>query len=156
MSTLTTLLSLTKPDGGDPALISVINANMDILDNAVTLTSAQTLTNKTLTGPHMSAPVVDSGGLTITAGALTVVSGDLSVFKAASSGQTTLALRPADDANPTVAVIAVQNAAGAANNFTVTKAGGMKLVPGAFVAADKYLVVDSNGNVHVSALGPAS
>jgi hypothetical protein len=26
----------------------------------------------------------------------------------------------------------------------------------AFVAADKYLVIDANGNIHVSALGPAS
>jgi len=26
----------------------------------------------------------------------------------------------------------------------------------AFVAGDKYLVVDANGNVHVSSLGPAS
>lgn len=26
----------------------------------------------------------------------------------------------------------------------------------AFVSGDKYLVVDTNGNIHVSALGPAS
>ena len=35
--------------------------------------------------------------------------------------------------------------------------GGIKIANRpAFVAADKYLVVDANGNVHVSALGPAS
>ena len=28
--------------------------------------------------------------------------------------------------------------------------------PPAFVASDKYLVIDSSGNIHVSALGPAS
>jgi hypothetical protein len=32
----------------------------------------------------------------------------------------------------------------------------IKCTPGAFVASDKYLVVDPSGNVHVSALGPAS
>lgn len=79
MSTLTTLLSLTKPDGGDAAQISVINANMDILDNAVTLTGTQSLTNKTLTSPHMTTPVVDSGGLTVTAGGATVTAGGLTV-----------------------------------------------------------------------------
>lgn len=44
-----------------------------------TLTSTQTLTNKTLTAPHMTTPVVDSGGLTITLGGLTVSAGGLTI-----------------------------------------------------------------------------
>lgn len=77
MSTQTPLLSLTKPDGGDAAQISVINANFDILDNAVTLANSQTLINKTLTAPHMTSAVVDSGGFTVTAGAIALPAGSL-------------------------------------------------------------------------------
>lgn len=79
MATTTTLLSLTKPDGSDAAQISVINANMDILDNSVLLTNSQTLTNKTLTSPHFTTPVVDSGGLTVTTGGLTVSAGGITI-----------------------------------------------------------------------------
>lgn len=43
--------------------------------DVVTLTGAQILTNKTLTSPHMTGAVVDSGGLTITAGGLMVTAG---------------------------------------------------------------------------------
>ena len=34
--------------------------------------------------------------------------------------------------------------------------GATKLTPGAFAAGDLYLIVDASGNVHKSALGPAS
>lgn len=52
----------------------------------------------------------------------------------------------------------------AANNFSIYVAAGqstfggpMQLLSlGAFAAGDKYLIVDAAGNVHVSALGPAS
>jgi hypothetical protein len=41
--------------------------------------------------------------------------------------------------------------------FRILNAGGVRLAatPG-FVAGDKYLTVDASGNVHVSAIGPAS
>lgn len=45
---------------------------------------------------------------------------------------------------------------GSGNNIGIYNLGATKLTPGAFAASDKYLVVDSSGNVHVSALGPAS
>tara|TARA_R110000765_G_scaffold160192_1_gene264330 strand:- start:510 stop:1949 length:1440 start_codon:yes stop_codon:yes gene_type:complete len=47
----TTLLSLTKPESGSSKGTwgTKLNANLDVLDNSVLLTSTQTLTNKTLT-----------------------------------------------------------------------------------------------------------
>ncbi len=47
--------------------------------DVATLTGAQTLTNKTLTSPHMTSPVIDSGGLTITAGASDLGPGAVSI-----------------------------------------------------------------------------
>lgn len=48
--------------------------------NALTQTGTQTgITNKTFTSPHMTTPVVDSGGLTITAGGLTITAGSVVV-----------------------------------------------------------------------------
>ena len=45
----------------------------------------------------------------------------------------------------------------AVTKLTMSATGALTLVgtPG-FSAGDKYLIVDANGNVHVSALGPAS
>ena len=47
---------------------------------------------------------------------------------------------------------------GASNNYSLwSVSGGVRFGSlGAFVASDKYVVIDSNGNLHVSALGPAS
>jgi hypothetical protein len=63
--THTPLLNLIKPTPGthEPYSIANDNANMDILDQAITLTGTQTLANKTLT---------NSGGITVTSGSLTV------------------------------------------------------------------------------------
>jgi hypothetical protein len=51
--TTTANLTLKKPTPGtrEPVDITLLNANFDTLDAAVTLTGAQTLTNKTLTSP---------------------------------------------------------------------------------------------------------
>jgi hypothetical protein len=160
----------------------------------VTLTGTQTLTSKTLTSPHMTDPVVDSGNLTLTAGAL--------VFGAASSqvipGTGSLSFRnnanSADNliianaggvvarlslAAPTVHAgvgginsnngLEAQFGAGSTNFplFCMNAAGTPVItaradgliniaVPGAFVAGDRYLVIDASGNVHRSALSPAS
>jgi hypothetical protein len=41
--------------------------------------------------------------------------------------------------------------------FRILQAGGIRLAATPdFVAGDKYLTVDASGNVHVSAIGPAS
>jgi trimeric autotransporter adhesin len=40
-------------------------------------------------------------------------------------------------------------------NHTTYLAGQLRVAPAAFAAGDRYLVVDAQGNVHVSALGPA-
>jgi len=96
MPTTTTNLILTKPAGSEPAAISVINTNMDIIDGkfsgagatipasgvegtAVTATGVVTLTNKTLTSPVITSPTITSGasvsgGLSVSNG-LTVSSG---------------------------------------------------------------------------------
>lgn len=48
-------------------------------------------------------------------------------------------------------------AGGTTANFTVANGGAITITtPPAFVAGDKYLVIDASGNIHVSALGPAS
>lgn len=62
-------LNLAKPAGADFALVSVLNGNMDILDEAVLLTASQTLTNKTLSSPTFSSGAVV--GAAIAAGAVT-------------------------------------------------------------------------------------
>lgn len=137
MSTTTSLLSLTKPDGGDAALISVLNGNMDILDNAVTLMSAQTLTNKTFTGPHMTTAIVDSGGLTVSAGGVTVTTGGLDI-----NGGTV------DFTGSTV----IPNLSSFSNNISVdTAASGTQLIfdQGSLVASAKYWV--TFGVVYTSA-----
>jgi hypothetical protein len=58
----------------------------EYLNELVTLTGTQTLTSKTLTSPHMTGPVVDSGGLSITAGGLTVTAGNVGIGVAAQPG----------------------------------------------------------------------
>lgn len=58
---------------------------------------------------------------------------------------------------------AIINAAGTTVTFLVDDSGNASTTGTlkigsrpAFVTGDKYLIVDSNGNVHVSSLGPAS
>lgn len=79
MATTTTNQGFTKPEGSDGADISVLNGNWDLADAMVTLTGNQTLTNKTLTSPHLTTATVDSGGLTVTAGGATITAGGLTV-----------------------------------------------------------------------------
>ena len=55
-------------------------------------------------------------------------------------------------------LIARKPAAGAFATLLTLSSTGQLTLPGlgAFVASDKYLVIDASGNVHISALGPAS
>jgi hypothetical protein len=61
--TTTTNLSLTKPEVGasEDTWGTKLNANLDILDNAVTLTGTQTLTNKTLASPAITGNTTTTG-----------------------------------------------------------------------------------------------
>lgn len=55
---ITPKLGLKQPALDDPALVTDLNDNMTILDNAVTATSVATLTNKTLTAPIITNPTI--------------------------------------------------------------------------------------------------
>src|SRR5437868_4299141 len=105
-TTSTPHLSLVKPTPGthEPAQISIINSNMDILDNAVTLTGSQTLTNKILTSPHFTTAVVDSGGLVITAGNLQVTVGVASIGVAVNANDGLLVQGPGNSSSTYAAV----------------------------------------------------
>lgn len=186
------------------------------LSPVVTTSATQTLANKTLTSPHSTTPVVDSGGLTITAGGLTVTAGGLAVnagnvgvggapvaaqaltITQGVSGANAYGIRhsgvlTATAANATLAALSLEPTMNPNGQSNVLEAGlsvptwnatssanayAAKLVAptgsagvnealntsgavthsglGTFAASDKYLVVDSSGHVHVSALGPAS
>jgi hypothetical protein len=85
----------------------------------------------------------------ITAGAATVTDAIGARFRefAAATGTTSASTVKIEDA-PT----------GATNMYALwVVTGGVRLGGlGAFVAGDKYVIADANGNLHVSALGPAS
>jgi hypothetical protein len=84
---VTPKLGLKQPALDDPALVTDLNDNMTILDNAVTATSVATLTNKTLTAPIITNPTITgwtnaqhshvgaAGGGSLDGGA--IVSGDI-------------------------------------------------------------------------------
>lgn len=144
MSTLTPLLSLVKPDGSDAAQISVINGNMDILDNAVTLAGGQTLTNKTLTSPTMSNPTITSGDLTLSTGSLTITIGNIAVTAGnvtlgagsltITAGHLSLAAA-ASKIIPGATSFAIRNNADGENNLIITNAGAATIRAGLTVTA---------------------
>lgn len=55
---ITPKLGLKQPALDDPALITDLNDNMTILDNAITADAAATLTNKTLVAPVITNPTI--------------------------------------------------------------------------------------------------
>ncbi len=107
MTSTTPNLGLIKATGSDKDgtyLKVSLAQTLDILDGLPTLTSSSTLANKTLTSPHMTGPVVDSGGLTITAGGFTVT-GDSRVT---GSSQFPLTLRAGSAAIPFASALVFQ------------------------------------------------
>lgn len=154
MATTTPNLLLTKPAGGDAALISVINTNMDILDNAVTLAGTQSLTNKTLTSPHFTTPVVDSGGLAITAGNLTVTAGNVGI-NVTPSANTALSIAGTITASGSAASGFTSNAtlAAAANSDQLYGAFlGPTFTPGAFTGLTMHtLNIQANSQAQATA-----
>jgi hypothetical protein len=76
----------------------------------VNVSLAQTLTNKTLTNPHFTTGIVDSGGLTITAGGLQITAGNVGLPNAPTAdtglniqvGTTTLTTQRGIFVQPTV------------------------------------------------------
>src|SRR5262245_32199325 len=57
--TITPKLGLKMPGLDDPALVTDLNDNMVILDNAITASGVATLTNKTLDAAVLNNPVVN-------------------------------------------------------------------------------------------------
>lgn len=157
---------------------------------------------------HFTAPVVDSGGLTISGNGSLVfgtgsgsaidssaITGNMAIqgpsanilfrnqansittFQITNAGAIVVPVGPVQlnggfldfsaQANATVlsgsSNFILRDSGNANTNFSVTGAGAMFCRStlqigsrGAFASGDKYLIVDSSGNVHVSALGPAS
>jgi hypothetical protein len=85
----------------------------------VQLTAAQTLTNKILTTPHFTDPVIDSGALTITTTASQIIPGATS--------------------------FAIRNNANSANNLIITDAG-VATLRGSLTSAD-IILSTANGNI---------
>ena len=107
-NSVTPLLALTRPSpktcAAPDALAHVLGLDLDVLDQAVTLTGAQTLTNKTLTAPVLTSPSVLTGDLTLTAGRLVITTAASKIVP----GATSLSLR---------------NHADGADNLLLTDAG---------------------------------
>jgi hypothetical protein len=143
--------------------IAELQTQVGVLQAALSALTQQVarLTLGALTNPHMTDAVVDSGGLTVTAGNMAINSA-INVNRALTvRGTTADATRNAlvlENSTPTalflvrndgLVTIATGPLALSAGAFTYT-------APPAFVAGDKYLVRAASGEVHVSALGPAS
>ena len=103
-----------------------------------------------------------------------VIEGNLSATNLASNAASSLGLYTGVFGMSAVLQVEITHTVGAARNITLTgsaagnptigtSAGSLNVSSalqfstlGAFAASDKYLIVDASGNVHVSALGPAS
>lgn len=62
-----------------------------------------------------------------------------------------------DNSDSDAFVISEAATVGTSNVVRIGSGGAVRITTlGAFVASDKYVVIDSSGNLHISALGPAS
>lgn len=171
MSTTTALLSLKKAVGADLArdyLKVDLAATLDILDNAVTLTAAQVLTNKTLTAPAINGTVTTTGltlpaltlggnvtatGRTITGGAYAspTLSGTIAGAPIWASDQL---ITLATAAQPNVTSLGVLTALFVSGTLTLTAAAS-KIVPGVTSLALRNNA-DSADNLLISDAGAAT
>lgn len=139
-----------------------------------------------LAAPHMTAPVVDSGGLTLN-GSVNAYSGDELTFGSTAAspdyGITTKGTGSprmrfdhrattntgtwlwangtgAGSIQATLSAVGLFTAAGglvATTGGLLVSAGGAKVVGlGAFASGDKYVIAAADGTFHISGLGPAS
>lgn len=176
----------------NPGLAAGAATGAALGSDVVTLTGTQAITGaKTLTAPHFTNPVVDSGGLTVSSGGITVSGastitgtlGGLTGLTVASGGMTVTG-----NSNITgtlgglTGLTVASGGAGITGFVSITGPGGTSATsaltvnnstpsvlftvrddglvtypfPPGFAAGDKYLIIDASGNIHKSALGPAS
>lgn len=156
-------MGMTKPGLTESADITVIDADLDLIDVHDHSTNARGLAVKRINSAIMaSRPAFSIAGQIFfssdtsrlfcdtgaawsevlvngTAQAVTFTNGltstGLTVLNAAASAASTLLLRPSDDLNPTTTPLAVQNASGGANVWSVTKAGATTQTAGLQVTA---------------------
>ena len=134
MSTATTNFGLGKAVDADNAevyLTVTLPAALDLID-----TNLRTVT----------------GGFTVLTGGLSVVAGAIN-FGTAVAANAGLSVTAGATA---VGILSASGLISGSAGLTITAGTINYGAPPAFVAGDRYLVIDASGNIHKSAIGPAS
>lgn len=163
MTATTPNLGLIKATGSDKDgtyLKVSLAQTLDILDALPTLSSSSTLTNKTLASPHLTSPVVDSGGLTITGGGL-ILSGGGTITGALTLGSVPLTF-PASASGPNkTLVLSADGGAGPINVWTNTVGGNptacilrFDMASGSAAGVLQTLLLNGGGSVVAGTVAP--